>query len=84
MTVFPLGAQAGCGDEAIAHVKLFVPGSRWTLFVSEHDPAEALAFGWVVSALGPDCDVPPGPAVGDNMGGLPRESDPPSGTGASP
>ena len=52
----PLGAQGGCGDEAIAHVKLFVPGSRWTLFICEHDPAEALVFGWVVSPLGPDCD----------------------------
>ena len=44
------------GDQAIAHVKLFVPGSRWTLFICEHDPVEALVFGWVVSALGPDCD----------------------------
>jgi len=52
----PLGAQDGAGDEAIAHVKLFIPGSRWTLFVCQHDPAEQIVFGWVVSPLGADCD----------------------------
>lgn len=49
----PLGAQDGCGDEAIAHVKLSVGGSRWTPLICEHDPAEALVFGWVLSALRP-------------------------------
>ncbi len=31
-------------------------GSRWTLFICEHDPAEQIAFGFVFSPLGPDCD----------------------------
>ena len=54
--VLPLGAQDGLGDHAIAHVKLFVRGSRWTLFICEHDPTDHIVFGWVVSPLGADCD----------------------------
>jgi hypothetical protein len=37
-------------------VKLFIPGSRWTLFICEHDSADHIVFGWVVSPLGADCD----------------------------
>jgi hypothetical protein len=51
-----LGAQDGVGDQAIAHVKLFIPGSRWTLFICEHDRSDQIVFGWVVSPLGADCD----------------------------
>ena len=51
-----LGAQDGHGDDAITQVKLFVPGSRWTLSTCEHEPAEALVFGWIFSPLGADCD----------------------------
>ncbi len=52
----PLGGPGDSGDAAIARVKLFIPGSRWTLFICEHDPTDQVVFGWVVSPLGADCD----------------------------
>lgn len=52
----PLGAQDGAGDDATAHVKLVIPGSRWTLLICEHDPADQIVFGLVVSPLGAECD----------------------------
>jgi hypothetical protein len=52
----PLGAQGDSGDATLARVKLFIPGSRWTLFVYEHDPAEQIVFGWIVSPLAAELD----------------------------
>ena len=51
-----LYAQDGKGEEAIAYLKLFDPCGRYTLYVTEYDPAEGRLFGFCISALGPDCD----------------------------
>ena len=34
--------------DKIAQVKLFTPWTHWTWFLVEYDPAERLAWGWVV------------------------------------
>jgi len=52
----PLGGQGDSGDATIARVKLVIPGSRWTLFICEHDPTEQIVFGWIVSPLGAELD----------------------------
>ena len=36
--------------------KLFDPMGRFTFYMTEYDPEDRRAFGWVVSPLGPDCD----------------------------
>ena len=36
--------------------KFFFPAGRSTFFMTELNPDERLAFGFVVSPLGPDCD----------------------------
>lgn len=41
--------------DAIAHLKLFDPCGRYTLFVTEFD-GEDLLFGYCLSPLGEDCD----------------------------
>lgn len=49
-------AQDGKGLDAVAYLKLFLPGTRWTWYLTEYDPADDRAFGYCVSGLGPDCD----------------------------
>jgi hypothetical protein len=44
----PLYAQDGRGDDAVAHVKLFLPGTGWTWYLTEYDPDDDLGFGFVV------------------------------------
>jgi hypothetical protein len=51
-----LGGQGNTDHAAIVWVKLLIPGSRWTLFICEHDPIDQLVWGWVASPLGADCD----------------------------
>lgn len=51
-----LYSQDGKGEEAIAHVKLFHPLSRYTYYVTEFDPDNEIMFGWCVSPRGADCD----------------------------
>ena len=47
----PLYAQDGNGYDAIVHARYFLAGSEW--LITEYDPDEDLAFGWV--RLGGDC-----------------------------
>ena len=42
-----LYAQDGKGDEAIAYLKLFLPWSSWTWYVTEMDPETKECFGLV-------------------------------------
>lgn len=46
-TMPKLYAQDGAGDNAVIHVKLFLPGSGWTWYLTEYDPEEDRAFGLV-------------------------------------
>lgn len=50
-----LYTQDGKGMDAVAHVKLFHPTSRYTLYVTEFDGDDTL-FGYLLSPLGADCD----------------------------
>lgn len=43
----PLYAQDGKGDAAIAYLKLFLPWSSWTWYVTEMDPETKECFGLV-------------------------------------
>lgn len=52
----PIRSQDGKGDDAIAFVKFFTPGSRFTFYVTEFDGKDEL-FGYTISPLGPDCDA---------------------------
>jgi hypothetical protein len=47
--------QDGLAEEAIAHVKLFATGGRFSYFVTEFDGDDRL-FGYCISPLGRDCD----------------------------
>jgi len=51
-----LYSQESLGPDAIVHIKLFSPEGRLTLYLTEYDPKDDMAFGFTVSALGPDCD----------------------------
>lgn len=55
---YPIGAQAGLGDQAKVVVKFFFPAGRYTFYATEGQPEDDdfLLFGYCVSALGPDCD----------------------------
>jgi hypothetical protein len=44
------------GGDPLVLVKLFDPCSRWTWYLIECDPIDGVAFGFVVSGLGDDCD----------------------------
>lgn len=48
-----LYAQDGKGLDATVHVKLFLPGTAWTWYLTEYDPDDHRAFGYVVSGLDP-------------------------------
>lgn len=37
-------------------LKLFLPGGRWTWYITEYDPKEGLMFGYVKSGLDPNFD----------------------------
>ena len=41
-------AQEKAGEGAIVHLKLFLPGTNWTWYITEYDPADDAAFGLVV------------------------------------
>ena len=43
--------------DKIVHFKLFDPCGRFTAYGFEYDPEERIGFGYIVSALGPDCDA---------------------------
>jgi len=43
------------GDRTVV-AKFFDPTGRYTFYMIEYDPEQRLAFGWVVSPLGSDCD----------------------------
>lgn len=50
-----IGTTDGQGMDAIAHLKLFCPYGRMTLYVTEFDGDDQF-YGYMVSPLGPDCD----------------------------
>jgi len=39
--------QSEKGDDAIAYAKFFTPDSSWTWYMTEYDPEQRLAFGYV-------------------------------------
>lgn len=43
-------------EDKVCTAKFFHPMGRATFFMVEYNPEERLAFGYVVSPLGPDCD----------------------------
>ena len=48
-------------EDPIVWLKLFLPGSRWTFYATEFsdvapDGYPEMMFGYLISALGPDCD----------------------------
>lgn len=43
-----LYAQDGKGEAAVVYVKLFLPGTGWTWYLTEYDPADDIGFGLVV------------------------------------
>lgn len=53
---YPFYSQEDKGKESIAWLKIFHPSSRYTLFVTEADMENREVYGFVVSALGQDCD----------------------------
>jgi hypothetical protein len=55
---YPIGSQDNHGDAAKVIVKLFFPGGRYTLYVTEGEDLgdDVNLFGYCISALGPDCD----------------------------
>lgn len=55
-TLPALYAQEGVEDKVV-HVKYFLPGGRYTLYVTEGEPkGEFMFYGYCVSNLGDDCD----------------------------
>ena len=53
----PLGATNGKDPKDVRVVaKWFNPQGRGTFYMTELDPAEMLAYGYVRGELGPDCD----------------------------
>jgi hypothetical protein len=48
-----LYAQERAGEDAIVHLKWFLPGTGWSWYITEYDPVEEVAFGYVVSGLDP-------------------------------
>lgn len=55
---FPIGSQAGLGDQAKVIVKFFFPAGRYTFYATEgqQEGDDFLLYGYCVSALGADCD----------------------------
>lgn len=49
--------QDGLGANAKVYAKLFLPGSSWTWFVTEFDPATREAFGLVYSEFCPEGEL---------------------------
>ncbi len=47
--------QEGKGEDATAYVKFFLPGTRWTWYVTEFNTKDVF-FGWVRSGISPDFD----------------------------
>jgi hypothetical protein len=47
--------QEGKGENAVAYVKFFLPGTRWTWYVTEFNTKDVF-FGWVESGISPDFD----------------------------
>lgn len=45
--------QESAGGNAIVHIKLFFPAGSATWYLTEYDPVEKIAFGWV-TGLGTD------------------------------
>jgi hypothetical protein len=43
-------------EDKVCTAKFFHPSGRATFFMTEYNPDERLAFGFVVSPLGEDCD----------------------------
>jgi hypothetical protein len=43
-------------EDKLVTAKFFFPSGRTTFFMTEYNPEDRLAFGFVVSPLGPDCD----------------------------
>jgi len=50
-----LYAQDGKGESAIVYVKFFLPGTRWTWYVTEFDGKDTF-FGYVISGIDPSFD----------------------------
>jgi len=44
-----LSSMDGCGDNAMAQVKLFTPWDNWTWYGIEFDPQSEIMFGLTVS-----------------------------------
>ena len=53
----PLYANEHVAPEDVPVIaKFFAPVGRMTFFMTEFNPDTRIAFGWMVSPLGPDCD----------------------------
>ena len=78
---FPIGSQAGQGDDAKVLVKFFFPAGRYTLYVTEGQPrgTDFLFYGYCISPLGEDCDEWGYTALSElqsvHVGGLSMERD---------
>jgi len=52
-----IGSTDGDGQQATVYLRLFIPGSRYTLYVTEFDGEDKdTLYGYCISPLGPDCD----------------------------
>ena len=50
-----LYGQEGKGEDAVAYIKFFLPGTRWTWHATEFNGKDTF-FGWVKSGISPDFD----------------------------